>query len=169
MYGVKEEAKTPGGRGHWVRSLDEVVLGFPSRADALRVHKLLEERLKACGVALAPAKTRFIEGGRVAHRDAAKQGQETARDLSFVGFTHDCTRPRPGHFKVERRTERKRLQRAAQTIQKLIRDRLHAPVHTQQHALNQYLRGHDNYDGIAGNIQRLLRISRRTEKRWRKT
>ena len=39
----------------------------------------------------------------------------------------------------------------------------------QQHARNPYLRGHDNSDGRAGNIQSLLRLSRRTEKRWRKT
>jgi hypothetical protein len=46
---------------------------------------------------------------------------------------------------------------------------LHAPVQQQQQALNQYLRGHYNYYGIAGNIQSLLRISRLTEKLWRKT
>ena len=46
---------------------------------------------------------------------------------------------------------------------------LHAPVPQQQHALHLYLRGHDNSDGIAGNSQSLLRISRRTEKLWRKT
>jgi len=46
---------------------------------------------------------------------------------------------------------------------------LHAPVPAQQHTLNQYLRGHYNYDGRAGNIQSLLRISRLTETLWRKT
>jgi hypothetical protein len=89
--------------------------------------------------------------------------------LSFLGCTHDCTCNRQGHVKVERRTERKRLQRAAPTIPRLIRDRRHAPVPDQQHGLQQYRRGHDHDDGIAGTIKRLLRIYRRTEKRWRKT
>jgi hypothetical protein len=89
--------------------------------------------------------------------------------LSFVGFTHDCTRHRQGHCTVDRRTERKRLQSAAQTIQRLIRDRRHAPVPDPQHVLNQDLRGHDHYDGRAGNITSLRRIYRRTEKLWRKT
>jgi hypothetical protein len=157
------------GEAYWVRYLDDFVLCFQYRSDALRVHKLLEERLKAFGLELAPEKTRVIEFGRLAQRDAAKQGKRRPETLSFLGFTHDCTRHRQGHFKVERRTERKRLQRAAQTIQRLIRDMLHAPVPDQQHVLNQYLRGHYNYYGIAGNIKSLLRIYRLTEKLWRKT
>jgi RNA-directed DNA polymerase len=46
---------------------------------------------------------------------------------------------------------------------------LHAPVSQPQQALNQYLRSHYSYYGIAGNIQSLLRLSRLTEKLWRKT
>jgi len=135
----------------------------------LRVHKRLEERLKAFGLELAPEKTRVIEFGRFAQRDAAKHGKRRPETFSFLGFTHYCTRNRQGHFTVEGRTERKRLQRAAQTIQRLIRDMLHAPVPDQQHVLNQYLRGYYHYYGIAGNITSLRRIYRLTEKRWRKT
>jgi len=152
-----------------VRYLDDFVLCFQYRSDALRVHKLLEERLNQFGLELAPEKTRLIEFGRCAQRDAAKQGKKRPETFSFLGCTHYCTRNRKGNFKVERRTECKRLQRATQTIQRLIRDMLHAPGQQQQQALNHYLRGHYNYDGIAGNIQSLLRISRLTEKLWRKT
>jgi RNA-directed DNA polymerase len=157
------------GDASWVRDLDDVVLCCPDRSDALHVHKLLEERLQACGLELAPEKPRVSEFGRVAQRDAAQHGKRRPETCSFLGFTHDCTRHRQGHFTVERRTERTRLQRAAQTIQRLIRDRLHAPVPDQQHVRNQYLRGHDNDDGIAGTIKSLLRIYRLTEKLWRKT
>jgi RNA-directed DNA polymerase len=157
------------GEAYWVRYLDDFVLGFPYLSDALRVQKLLEERLNQFGLELAPEKTRLIAFGRFAHRDAAKPGRKRPETFSFLGCTHYCTRNRQGHFKVERRTERQRLQRATQTIQRRIRDRLHAPVPPQQHALNQYLRGHYNYYGIAGNIQSLLRLYRLTEKLWRKT
>lgn len=157
------------GAAYWVRYLDDFVLCFHYRSDALLVHKLLEERLHQFGRELAPEKTRLIEFGRFAQRDAAKQRKKRPETFSFLGFTPYCTRNRQGNFKVERRTERKRLQRATQTIQRLIRDMLHAPVQQQQQALNQYLRGHYNYYGIAGNIQSLLRISRLTEKLWRKT
>jgi hypothetical protein len=165
----KKRRKQLAGAAYWVRSLDDFVLCFPYRSEALRVHKLLEERLNQCGLELAPEKTRLIEFGRFAHRDAATQGKKRPETFSFLGFTHYGTRNRQGNVKVERRTERKRLQRATQTIQRLIRDMRHAPVPQQQHALNQYLRGHYNYYGIAGNIQSLLRISRLTEQLWRKT
>jgi RNA-directed DNA polymerase len=157
------------GEAYWVRSRDDVVLCFQSLSDALRVHKRLEERLKPFGLALAPEKTRLIEVGRFAHRDAAKHGRKRPETVSFLGFTPYGTRHRKGHVKVERRTERKRLPRATQTIQRRIRAMLQAPVQQQQQARNQYRRGHYNYDGIAGNIQSLLRLYRLTEKRWRKT
>jgi RNA-directed DNA polymerase len=157
------------GEAQWGRSLDDCVLCFPYRSEALRGHQLLEERLKAVGLALAPAKTRFIALGRFAQRDAAQQGKSRPETFSFLGFPHSCARHRQGNCTVERRTEHKRQPRAAQTIQKRIRERLHAPVHAQQHALTQSLRGHYTYDGIAGNIQSLRRISRRTAKLWRKT
>jgi RNA-directed DNA polymerase len=138
----KKRRKQREGEAHWVRYLDDFVLCVQYRSEALRGQKLLEERLQSFGLALAPAKTRFIELGRFAQRDAAKQGKRRPETFSFLGCTHDCARNRQGNVKVERRTERKRQQRAAQTIQKLIRERLHAPVHEQQHALNPSLRGH---------------------------
>ena len=169
LWVEKKMRKQLEGEAHWVRYLDDFVLCFQYRSDALRGQKLLEERLKSFGLELAPEKTRLIAFGRFAQRDAAKQGKRRPETFSFLGFTHYCARNRQGNFKVERRTERKRQQRAAHTLQKLIRDRLHAPVHEQQHARNQSLRGHYNSYGIAGNIQSLLRISRLTEKLWRKT
>ncbi len=169
LWFEKKIRKQLEGEAYWVRYLDDFVLCFQYQSDALRVRKLLEERLEQFGLELAPEKTRLIEFGRFAQRDAAKQGKNRPETFSFLGFTHYCTRNRKGNFKVERRTERKRMQRAAQTIQKLIWEMLHAPVQAQQQALNQYLRGHYNYYGIAGNINSLLRIYRLTEKLWRKT
>ena len=171
MYGCeKKRRKQLEGEAYWVRYLDDFVLCFPYRSDALRVQKLLEERLKSMRAgtgtrkdaldrvwALCPTEMPPSKGGDGQRPAASWASRTTAHAIGKA--TSRC----------ERRTERKRLQRAAQTIQRLIRDRLHAPVPQQQHALNQYLRGHYNYDGIAGNIQSLLRISRRTEKLWRKT
>ena len=169
LWVEKTRRKQLEGEAYWVRYLDNFARCFQYRSDALRVRKLLEERLHQFGLELAPEKTRLIAVGRCAQRDAATQGKQRPETFSFLGLTHYCTRNRQGHFKGERRTERKRLQRATQTIQRLIRDRLHAPVPLQQQALNQYLRGYDNYYGIAGNVQSLLRLYRLTEKRWRKT
>src|SRR5574341_32283 len=96
---------------------DDCVRCLQDRSEALRVRQLLEERLHQCGLGLAPEKTRLIACGRFAQRDAATPGKPRPETVSFLGFTHYCTRNRQGNVKVERRTERTRLQRATQTIQ----------------------------------------------------
>src|SRR5262245_42273042 len=128
LWFAKKRRKPLEGEAYGVRYLDDFVLCFPYRSDALRVRKLLEERLSQCGLELAPATTRRIACGRLAQRDAATPGQQRPETCSFLGFTHYGTRNRQGHCKVERSTERQRLQRATPTIQRLIRDMLHAPV-----------------------------------------
>jgi group II intron reverse transcriptase/maturase len=169
VWMAQKSRKHLAGEAYWVRYLDDGVLCFHYRSDALRVRKRLAERLHPFGLERAPEKTRLIACGRFAQRDAATPGKPRPEPFSFLGFTHYCTRNRPGPCQVERSTERKRLPSATPTIQRRIRDRLHAPVPPQQQALKQYLCGHYNYYGIAGNIQSLLRLSRLTEKRWRKT
>jgi RNA-directed DNA polymerase len=157
------------GDASWGRSRDDGVRGFPYRSEARRVHTRLAERLHPGGLARAPAKTRLIAGGRFAQRDAATPSKHRPEPCSFLGGTPSGTRQRQGNCQGERSTERQRLQRATPTLQRLIRDRLHAPVPPQQQARQQELRGHDNSYGIAGNRQHLLRLSRRTEKLWRQT
>lgn len=105
----KKLRKPRDGEAYGVRYRDDCVLCFQDRSAALRVHKLLEERLKSCGLALAPDKTRFSACGRFASRDAARHGKRRPETCSFLGFTHSCTRNRQGNFTVERRTERTRL------------------------------------------------------------
>lgn len=144
--GFEKKIRKPlDGEAYGVRYRDDFVLGFQYPADALRVRKLLEERWKQFGLELAPEKTRWIECGRCAQRDAAKKGKKRPETFRFWGFTHYGTRHRKGNFKVERRTERQRRQRAAQKMKRLARQMLQAPIREQQQARNQYLRGHYNY------------------------
>ena len=110
LWCEKKRRKQLAGETYWVCYLDDLVLCFPYRSDALRIYKRLAERLHQCGLELAPAKTRLIAFGRFAHRDGATQGKKQPETCSFLGLTHYCTRNRQGNFKVERRTERKRLQ-----------------------------------------------------------
>jgi RNA-directed DNA polymerase len=44
----------------------------------------------------------------------------------------------------------------------------HAPLPEQVDHLNQMLRGHDAYYGIAGNLRSLLKVHRAVERYWRK-
>jgi RNA-directed DNA polymerase len=54
LWFEKKRRKQRDGAAYWVRYLDDCVLCFQYRADALRVHQLLEERRKSFGLALAP-------------------------------------------------------------------------------------------------------------------
>jgi RNA-directed DNA polymerase len=66
LWVEKTRRKQLEGEAYWVRYLDDFVRCFQYRSDALRVRKLLEERLHQFGLELAPEKTRLIAVGRCA-------------------------------------------------------------------------------------------------------
>jgi len=53
-------------------------------------------------------------------------------------------------------------------LQDQMRRMRHLSIQEQVNHLNQMLRGHYGYYGIAGNLQALLRVYRATEHYWRK-
>lgn len=75
----------------------------------------------------------------------------------FLGFTHFCTRNRKGNFMVGGKTEKTRLKKRIAGLQEEIRIR-HWPVKEQTQIINQMLRGHYNYYGLAGNIKSLFKV-----------
>jgi hypothetical protein len=68
-----------------------------------------------------------------------------------------CTCNRRGNFRVGLRTEKSRLRRALTRLQDQMRRMRHLPIRQQTDCLNQMLRGHYAYCGIAGNIRALQR------------
>ncbi|MFZ0898759.1 MAG: hypothetical protein WB758_08970 [Candidatus Sulfotelmatobacter sp.] len=75
----------------------------------------------------------------------------------LAGFTLYCTRNQKGNFHVGLRTEKARLRRAVLHLEHLMRRMLHSPIREQADHLNQVLRGHYAYYGIAWNFQALQR------------
>jgi hypothetical protein len=92
----------------------------------------------------------------------------TPGDDLFSGLHAVCTRNLKDNFRVGPRTEKIRLRRALTHVQDLMRRMRHAPIREQADAINQVLRGHDGYYGIAGNIRALQRVHRAVERYWRK-
>jgi hypothetical protein len=68
----------------------------------------LSERLGRFGLKLAMEKTRCLEFGRFARGNAHRHG-EKPQGFTFLGFTHYCGKTKDGHFKVKRRTSRKKF------------------------------------------------------------
>ena len=69
-----------------VRYIDDFVLCFQYRADALRVQEALAKRLRRFSLTLEPAKTKLVEFGRYAHRHAGKRGRKHPETINFLGF-----------------------------------------------------------------------------------
>ena len=156
------------GEAYLVRYIDDFVLCFQNRTDAERVQDVLQKRLKKFGLTLEPNKTRLVEFGRFAQRQAQKRGRKRPETIYFLGFTLYCTRNRQGNFRVGLRTEKSRYHRSLTHFQDLMRRMFHLPIREQVINLNRVLRGHYAYYGIAGNFRALLRIYRVVECSWRK-
>jgi len=75
------------GEAYLVRYMDDFVLCFQYREDALRVQEVLRKRLAKFGLALEPTKTKLVEFGRFAHRYAGKRGRKRPETIYFLGFS----------------------------------------------------------------------------------
>src|ERR1700739_1049077 len=155
------------GEAYLVRYIDDFVLCFQYRKDALRVQDALRKRLGKFGLTLEPKKTKLVEFGRFAQKWASKRGRKRPETIYFLGFTLYCTRNRKGNFRIGLRTDKTPLRRALSHAKDLIRRRRHLPIREQADHLNQVLRGHYGYFGVAGNIRALQRLHRAVERYWR--
>jgi RNA-directed DNA polymerase len=156
------------GEACMVRYIDDFVLCFQYRADALRAQEALAKRLRKFSLTLEPKKTKLVEFGRFAHRHASKRGRKRPGTIYFLGFTLYCTRNQKGNFRIGLRTEKTRLRRALVHLQNQMRQTRHLSLQEQANHLNQMLRGHYAYYGIGGNFRTLQRVHRAVERYWRK-
>lgn len=156
------------GEAYLVRYIDDFVVCFQYRADALVFQDVLRKRLNKFGLTLEPTKTKLVEFGRFAQRHAAKRERNRPETIYFLGFTLYCTRNLKGNFKVGMLTEKSRLQRGLDRLRDLMRQVRHMSVREQASSINQVLRGHYAYYGIAGNFRSLQRVYRAVECYWHK-
>jgi hypothetical protein len=156
------------GEARLVRYIDDFVICFQYRSDALRVQEALRLRLGKLGLTLEPTKTKLVEFGRFAQKHAGKRGRNRPETIYFLGMTLYCTRNRKGNFKVGMRTEKSRLRRSLMALPELMRRIRHEPISTQVGDINTVLRGHYAYYGVAGNLRSLIKVYRVVERYWRK-
>jgi group II intron reverse transcriptase/maturase len=156
------------GEAYLVRYIDDFVVCFQYRSDALRLQNALRKRLGKFGLELQPTKTKLVEFGRFAQRYSSKRGRRRPETIYFLGFTLYCTTNLKGNFKVGLRTEKTRLQRSLANLRDLMRRMRHLKLQEQVINLNRVLRGHYAYYGIAGNLRALQKVHRFVERYWRK-
>jgi RNA-directed DNA polymerase len=96
------------GEAYYFRFADDFLACFQYQRDAEYFRSILNDRLKGFGLEIAEEKTRCIEFGRFARPEARNRGQKP-EEFTFLGFTHYCGKTKSGHFRVKRRTSRKKL------------------------------------------------------------
>ena len=149
-----------------MRYIDDFVICFQYRSDAIRVQDALCLRLGKFGLTLEPTKTKLVEFGRFAQRHAGKRGRKRPETIYFLGLTLYCTRNLKGNFKVGMRTEKSRLRRSLTSLQELMRQIRHYTIRDQVGEINAFLRGHYAYYGVAGNLRCLVKVYRAVERYW---
>lgn len=152
-----------------IRYCDDFVICVEKKSEAEKILSWLKKRLYRFGLELSKEKTRIIEFGRNAEQNAKKKGKKPGT-FDFLGFTHFNDRSRKGHFKVGRRTERKKfaaklkeLNSWLKRIRNLIKLKDWWPI------LCAKLRGHFQYFGVSGNfagINRFFKQSIRLVFKW---
>ncbi len=141
--------------------------GAKYQDDATRFAEALRGRLGKFGLRLNEAKSRLIEFGRFAAERAARRTQKPAT-FDFIGLTHICGRSRTGRFTVLRRTAAQRVRRAISRVAAWCRRHRHLAIRVQWEYLCSVLRGHYQYYGVTGNIDRLQCFRDRLAQAWRK-
>jgi group II intron reverse transcriptase/maturase len=157
------------GETHLVRYIDDFVICFQYRSDALRVQDALRLRLGKFGLTLEPTKTKLVDFGRFAQRHAGNHGRNRPETIYFLGLTLYCTRNQKGNFRVGMRTEKSRLRRSLLSLQELMRQIRHYRIGDQVSEINAVLRGHYAYYGVAGNIRALFKVYRTAARYWHGT
>jgi RNA-directed DNA polymerase len=141
------------GEAHYFRFADDFLACFQYKEDAQSFRRRLADRLEGFGLQLAEEKTRCIEFGRFARSDAYRRGDKP-EEFTFLGFTHYCGKTRNGHFKVKRRTSRKKLGQSLRNFSDWARKARH--VLTKGEMLRRArakVTGHLSYYAITDNLE----------------
>lgn len=155
------------GEAYLIRYIDDFVVCFQYQSDAQRFQGVLEKRLAKFSLELEPTKTRMVSFGRFAEGDAKRVGK-SPETFTFLGLIHYCTRNHRDNFKMGWKTDKARFRRSLAKIHQQMQVIRHEPLKEQARQINQALRGHYAYFGVAGNLGSLQRIYRNVENYWRK-
>jgi group II intron reverse transcriptase/maturase len=149
-----------------VRYADDFVLGFERKADASRCYGLLQNRFAEHKLELHPEKTRLIEFGPYAKRNAKRHGKRTST-FNFLGFTHIVGKKHSnGMFTVYRRTISKRKRQKLREIREELRKRMHHDRYQVGRWLHSVLSGYYRYYGVPGNYESLNSFYRQVLRSW---
>ena len=152
------------GKAKLIRYADDFVVCFQNREDATKFPAALAERLAKFGLEVEPSKTKVLEFGRDAERNARARGERPGT-FEFLGLTHYCSRTKDGRrFRMKRVTSRKKFRaKLADLKDWLKRMRVRPTVWILEQA-GLKLRGHYAYFGVTDNEAGIARFYREVTK-----
>jgi group II intron reverse transcriptase/maturase len=152
----------------YIRYLDDFILCFQHHGDAMRFQRVIEKRLAKFSLTLEQTKTRLVRFGRFAREKMCKDRKVKPETLYFLGFTFYCGQNKNGGFKVGVKTEKSRLRRSCINITELLKRIRHLLIRVQAKQINQVLRGHYQYYGMADNWDSIKKFHYHVVRTWRK-
>ena len=148
------------GKAKLIRYADDFVVCFQHREDAMRFPTGLTERLAKFGLEVEPSKTKVLEFGRDAARQARGRGERPGT-FDFLGFTHYCSRTKDGsRFRMKRVTSRKKFRVKLASLKQWLKQTRTMPTRWILAQVGRKLLGHYAYYGVTDNHRGLVRFYR---------
>ncbi|MCP4461052.1 MAG: group II intron reverse transcriptase/maturase [Cytophagales bacterium] len=147
------------GRVEIIRYCDDFVLCVEKYGEAEEILLKLEQRLEKGKLKLSKEKTTIVkfERPKKQNTDKGPKGGKP-ETFNFLGFTHywEESQRRKGFYKVGRRTECKRLNKAVCKVKDWLRkNRNRIPLKDIWKRISQKLTGHYSYYGVSGNFNKI--------------
>jgi RNA-directed DNA polymerase len=143
------------GEAYLIRYCDDFVCCFQYKEEAQAFYQALNGRLGKFGLELAGDKTRIIAFGRNALSENLREGKNKPETFDFLGFTHYGGKSRKGHYRVKRKTSRKKFRASIKRCKEWMKQNRHEPVENLIKALRVKLTGYYRYYGITDNSRRI--------------
>ena len=144
-----------------IRYADDFIICVQKKEEAERVYRQLIKRLAKFGLETAPEKTRVIPFGRYADVNARRKGGKPGT-FNFLGFTLFNGKTRNGGYKLGMRTSAKKFREKLKAVRDWIkRARYATPLREWWPVFKSKLRGHYNYYGVSGNLERMKNFAER--------
>ena len=137
---------------------DDFVCCFQYKKEAEQFYARLKKRMGHFGLELEESKSRLIEFGRYAEENRRQKGEGKPETFTFLGFTHYCSHSKSGHFRVKRKTSKKKFAKKCKEVHRLISSIRHWTLRLIVAKLNQILVGYYHYYGITDNFRDKLHM-----------
>lgn len=159
LWFEKVYRKSCTGFARLIRYADDFVVCFQYKADAERFREELGKRLRKFGLEVEPTKTKVMEFGRFAVRNAKSRGGR-AGTFDFLGLTHYCgTRKDGTGFRMKRVTSRKKFTAKLKIFKEWLKKARTMKTKELWKTVQAKLRGHYNYYGVTDNLRGIARYA----------